>query len=68
MVVIFSAISLSKDVDVSLYDRILGMVQDNWYFDDVIFVCQKKNYDVIFTCWQKNNGLIRFNVASTTFN
>lgn len=47
MVVIFSAIPLSKDVDVSLYDRILGMVQDNWYFDDVIFECQN-NADVIF--------------------
>lgn len=45
MVVILSDIPLSKDVDVSLYDRILGMVQDNWYFDDVIFVCQKKKND-----------------------
>jgi len=65
MVVILSAIPLSKDVDVSLYDRILGMVQDNWYFDDVIFDCQKKNDDVIFT-WRKNSGLIRFNVATKT--
>lgn len=53
MVVILSDIPLSKDVDVSLYDRILGMVQDNWYFDDVIFVCQKKKMMMIFTCWQK---------------